>query len=381
MKPSEILLLLSLLACSNFVPRSSARSNGELRKHYVAVTGSDFNIGSNTSPWRTIQHAADSVRPGDTVVVRDGTYREAIAMTRGGSSSAPVVIRAENKWGATIAPSGGGNLIYFSHVEYVTLQNFEIIGNATDNAIIKIDVGQHNSIIGNKIHGSAVSSTECLSGGAVVIADSFATVRGNIIYDIGPTRSARFRCNQQHGIYVTGGENGVIQNNIILETWQGVALHLYSHGFSNWTVTNNTLVNNGDAAHNSGGAILLGCLGTTVCDNNVFNNNILAYNQRYAFYEDAQDSTGKFGARNLYQNNLIYRNALGNAFVTGVDTGTVGGDPLFVKYTGDETSDFHLQGNSPAIGRGTRHGAPSIDFDEMIRPQEIDIGASQYRKQ
>jgi hypothetical protein len=37
---------------------------------YVSKTGDDSNPGTQTAPWRTIQHAADTVRAGSTVNVR-----------------------------------------------------------------------------------------------------------------------------------------------------------------------------------------------------------------------------------------------------------------------------------------------------------------------
>jgi hypothetical protein len=42
--------------------------------YHVSPTGSDSNPGSEARPFRTIQKAADSVKPGDTVLVDDGVY-------------------------------------------------------------------------------------------------------------------------------------------------------------------------------------------------------------------------------------------------------------------------------------------------------------------
>ena len=40
--------------------------------YYVATTGSDSNLGTETSPFLTIQKAANVVKPGETVIVKDG---------------------------------------------------------------------------------------------------------------------------------------------------------------------------------------------------------------------------------------------------------------------------------------------------------------------
>jgi len=42
--------------------------------HHVAPDGNDDNAGSGEAPWRTIQHAADTAQPGDTVCVGGGDY-------------------------------------------------------------------------------------------------------------------------------------------------------------------------------------------------------------------------------------------------------------------------------------------------------------------
>jgi hypothetical protein len=49
--------------------------------YYVATTGNDTNPGTQSQPWRTIQHAADTAQAGDTVIVKAGTYNELIEST------------------------------------------------------------------------------------------------------------------------------------------------------------------------------------------------------------------------------------------------------------------------------------------------------------
>lgn len=54
--------------------------------YYVATDGSDTNPGTKEQPWKTIQYAADTLQPGDTVFIRGGTYRECVQPARGGTS-------------------------------------------------------------------------------------------------------------------------------------------------------------------------------------------------------------------------------------------------------------------------------------------------------
>src|SRR4029079_18282599 len=62
--------------------------------YYVATSGNDANSGKSTSaPFRTVQRAANVVNPGDTVLIRNGNYREDIEAKRGGTASAPVTFQ------------------------------------------------------------------------------------------------------------------------------------------------------------------------------------------------------------------------------------------------------------------------------------------------
>ncbi len=59
--------------------------------YVVATSGNDDNDGSEAAPWRTIQHAADSVAAGDTVLIRGGSYNEAVFMNVSGSEADGVI--------------------------------------------------------------------------------------------------------------------------------------------------------------------------------------------------------------------------------------------------------------------------------------------------
>lgn len=63
--------------------------------YYVATSGNDStNPGTQSLPWRTIQKAANTVRPGDTVLIRGGTYGEKVDISRNGSAKEKIEFKA-----------------------------------------------------------------------------------------------------------------------------------------------------------------------------------------------------------------------------------------------------------------------------------------------
>ena len=71
---------------------------------YVSPSGSDDAGGSSLgAPFRTIQRAADAANPGDTVLVRGGTYRETVTPRRSGTASAPITFKPYNGERVTVS--------------------------------------------------------------------------------------------------------------------------------------------------------------------------------------------------------------------------------------------------------------------------------------
>ena len=62
--------------------------------YVVSPGGNDNSTGSLSAPWRTLAKANTSLGPGDTVLVRGGTYHERIVPVRSGNSGSPIVYRA-----------------------------------------------------------------------------------------------------------------------------------------------------------------------------------------------------------------------------------------------------------------------------------------------
>lgn len=63
--------------------------------YYVeAAIGSDSNPGTESHPFKTIQNAVNNLNAGDTLLIRRGTYVEAVTISGSGTSNAPITIAA-----------------------------------------------------------------------------------------------------------------------------------------------------------------------------------------------------------------------------------------------------------------------------------------------
>ena len=70
--------------------------------YYVATNGSNGNNGSISSPWGRFDHAMTVLRPGDTLIIKDGTYYQSLDIQISGTLGNPITFRAENDGKAII---------------------------------------------------------------------------------------------------------------------------------------------------------------------------------------------------------------------------------------------------------------------------------------
>lgn len=84
------ILLPFLFSCSSLADMPRDLVDSAATKYYVASSGSDRNQGTLVAPLRTLQAAADRMKPGDSCVVRGGTYREQVILPRGGTADKPI---------------------------------------------------------------------------------------------------------------------------------------------------------------------------------------------------------------------------------------------------------------------------------------------------
>jgi hypothetical protein len=73
---------------------SSEAAHRPVILHVDAGHGDDSGAGNAEAPFRTLMKAAETVAPGDTVLVHPGVYFEHVKLERGGTEDAPVTFRS-----------------------------------------------------------------------------------------------------------------------------------------------------------------------------------------------------------------------------------------------------------------------------------------------
>jgi parallel beta-helix repeat protein len=353
------------------------------RQFYISPNGSDSNDGSSGAPWHSFSHADRVVQPGDWVHVLPGSYNMdnedggRLKTTTGGTASARIHWVSDQKWGAKLRASiGGNNAVWWTLGDFVDIQGFDVSGFV---ALGIFNEGSNTRMIGNLVHDVSIGGCASLGGAGIEDGNWNASnddVIGNWVYNIGDYNTT---CAEVHGIY-KANRGGHIYNNVVYRS-QGWGIHLF-HAATNVTIANNTIFNNAYGGIVIGGESGDFPGGSGVNDNTLVTNNIIYRNGLpsgavgYGIEE-----YGDVGGNNHYINNLVSQNGPANwNLLHASPQGTIDANPGFVNYQDNGSGDYHLQSGSPAINAGTSQGAPSFDFSLGARPigGAWDLGAYEF---
>lgn len=250
----SLLLLLALL----LLPFPSTA-----KTIWVATSGgNDGNsctaAQTNTTPKATITAGIGCLVGGDTLIVKSGTYAEAIKDTiPAGSAGAPTTVKSEVQYGAVIKPSCSGSgppsgcdVVLYGQCTIVAIEKSHIVfdgftvdaANANTDCRIMIDMGgyhpstdivvQNNDVVGHCPDKN--SGSNCL-GMSTHTDTSNVTVRGNKVHDIGwgalqNCNSGPPPCNNFNAYctYLTFHDS-IIENNEFYNC-SGYAVQMWSSG-------------------------------------------------------------------------------------------------------------------------------------------------------
>jgi hypothetical protein len=311
---------------------------------YVSPTGNDTNNGSFSRPWATIQHADAVAKPGDTIIVLNGTYRGNVVLASSGTSGEPITYKAQNKWGAKLVGtgSGAGSTVIGVNGGYIVIQNFDVTGSNANGIILAYSgsIASHNQAIGNYVHDMVVpcnsdSGTAIETGGG----DNYNGIShndmiGNLIVNITPYGGCPGG-HQASGLFAETPYS-VIADNIVINAGYGIQSW---HAASNVAIVGNTLVNNLRSITVGAGDSPYG----RTNDYSLVQHNIVYNSSTTAIAE-----TGKTGPHNKYIDNLVYGGDISISLKNGLKAmGTINADPKFVNNTGTADGNYALRANSP----------------------------------
>ena len=131
---------------------------------YVSTTGDDSNPGTQSAPWRTVQHAADTVRAGSTVNVRGGVYEELVSIKASGNATdGYITLRSYPGETAILdaahfTPSERQGILTIHNQSYIRIEGFEIRNFRTAEhrlaplGISVMGAGSHIELLKNDVH-------------------------------------------------------------------------------------------------------------------------------------------------------------------------------------------------------------------------------------
>ncbi len=328
-----------LLAIVFFAAMASAAvassSGGTVNCDRVASpSGSDINPGSESLPYRTAQHLADSLSTGQTGCLRSGTYAENVKISAGGSAGSPMTVRSYPDERARVV----GRLWIAEGADFVSVSHLDLDGtNATDLPSPTINAND-TSFTDNDVTNGHTSI--CFVVGSDWGRADRTVIERNRIHDCGRLPAT----NYDHGIYVELTRGSVIQNNLIYDNADR-GIQLYPDAQQS-IIRSNVIDGNGE------GMIFSGDGGVASSDNKVEYNiitNSTIRNNVEAWYPIGNP----IGTGNTVRMNCIHGGArdYGNGGIQEPQEGftatdNLNADPLFVNRS---AKNFHLQSSSPCL--------------------------------
>ncbi len=217
--------------------------------YYIAENGKMTNNGTIEEPWPFNYLTRGNNHAGDTIIVRNGTYRGHWKTLIHGLPNKPVVIKSEKWMGAVIqgidertfhsGGSGkGSNKIVESHGSYTYWIDFRITDEPSNGNRI-FNNGQKNyQSDGFNLYGKGSKVINCVANDVMIGFSMWsgaigAELYGNIAYNIGwnNMNSSRKYKGHGHGYYIQNKKGVAIYKHMTNNVAWGTAsegLHLYT---------------------------------------------------------------------------------------------------------------------------------------------------------
>ncbi len=205
--------------------------------YYVATDGLDTTGGGAiASPFATLRYATGVAQAGDDIIMRGGTYHNAINPIKGGASSNPVTITHYSGEEVVIEPTDYPHGAYLDKDDsHLVINGLTFINCTGDGLHLRPHTASDGptedvSLLNNKI-------IDCERNG-IFLGGNDHLVQGNTIAGSGHTTTGTSSAGY-HGVYVLGDENHIEQNTITGSAYLGIRME-----GDNVVVTDNTVAAN-----------------------------------------------------------------------------------------------------------------------------------------
>ncbi len=434
--PRQVIPASALFTGAGTPPAPVAQTG---RTYYVAPGGNDGGPGSEAQPWATINKASQTLLPGETVLVKDGTY-SGVYVGSSGKPGQPITFKA--------APGARPNIFIteinspgflLEGASYINIEGFNLDyqvpgaedanGERWEAGIVIMSRGDgpdrinshHVRASGNRVHG--------FPGGGIGSGQAdYVTIEGNTIWETAfysKYDTSAISLYQSRNVDQAPGFHHVIRGNTVFKNENKVP----GTGIGNTTITDGnciiiddgrntqkfqgdkatypaftgaTLVENNICADNGGRGVNVFSSDNVLIRNNTFYKNgrtpdldsevsVAAASNVWVVNNiivprDGQRATSVYdGDVAEYRvSNVVFANNLyfGSGKLPQRGESDLVADPKFVSPGNDvNTADFRLQPGSPAIDRALPSDSPAFDVGGLPRPVGAgpDIGAWEAR--
>ncbi len=402
------------------------------RVFYVAPNGNDANAGSEAQPWATISHAAQTLEPGDTVLVKNGTYG-GVYVNRSGAPGKPMTFKAfpgdkprieikvinspgfllegasyinidgfdldytypitdaekanGERWEGGITIKFGGEGAQVTPVHHVSVTNNRVHGFPGGG--IGSGLADYITIEGNTIWETALWSnydTSAISlyqnANTDVNADFHNVIRGNTVF------------NNENKVIGSGIKNTVITDGNCIIIDDGRLTQNFSLDNTKFTAyKGSTLIENNICAGNGARGVEIYSSDNVLVRHNTFYKNLQTKNILDKNNPNTRIGGGEMDANAAsnvrFVNNIVYAEAglpatgtydvsnvvfesnlyFGTTNISNKSSSDRVGDPLFENPSTDlNTANFRLRPGSPAIDAALAGNSPATDVGGLSRP-------------
>ena len=175
-------------------PSANAENSNPQHQYYVSTTGNDENTGTIDNPWLTIQKAANSTKPGDTVFVREGIYSEFVTILNSGTEDDGYITFKAYPGEKPVLDAKKkevkvGNIAFFTlkKASYIIIDGFEmknLLTNGSEyypNGILVTEESDNIKLLNNNIHHIENHSIKGNAHGILIYGNSSTSIHDIMI--------------------------------------------------------------------------------------------------------------------------------------------------------------------------------------------------------